>query len=158
MSIEQLGSLGEFIAAIAVLVSLIYVGYQVKQNTAELRQGAFRDVYQAYSNLRRSIITNPDILSLLNRVKSSPLDEISEEERMLLDNYYNEQIWTTVQLWLLVTRGQLEYTDSAWNLTIDSILADIDSPVFRHYWSRLSGLFPGPFVEELNQFIEARGT
>lgn len=158
MTIEQLGSLGEFIAAIAVLISLVYVGYQVKQNTVELRQAAFRDVYQAYSNLRRSIYSNPELLSLLTRSRSTAVEDITEEERLLLDNYFTEQLWTTVQLWLMVSRGALEYSDSSWQLTVESILTDMDSPAFREYWSRLKGIFPESFTREMDRFIRARDT
>jgi hypothetical protein len=41
MSIEQLGSIGEFIAAIAVLFSLLYVGVQIRAHRIEMRRSAF---------------------------------------------------------------------------------------------------------------------
>ena len=38
MSITELGALGEFIGSIAVLVTLIYLAYQTRQNTTMLQQ------------------------------------------------------------------------------------------------------------------------
>ena len=38
MTLDDLGNLGEFVAAIGVVVSLIYLGRQIRQNTAHLSQ------------------------------------------------------------------------------------------------------------------------
>ena len=37
MSLEDLGNLGEFVGAIGVVVSLVYLAYQIRQNTAAVR-------------------------------------------------------------------------------------------------------------------------
>ncbi len=37
MSISELGSLGEFIGSIAVLVTLVYLVFQLRQNTLSMR-------------------------------------------------------------------------------------------------------------------------
>ena len=37
MSIDDLGSLGEFIGSIAVIVTLVYLAFQLKQNTRQLK-------------------------------------------------------------------------------------------------------------------------
>jgi hypothetical protein len=39
MSIDELGSIGEFIGAIAVVVSILYLAYQIRQNT-RMMQGS----------------------------------------------------------------------------------------------------------------------
>jgi hypothetical protein len=36
MSLEQLGNIGEFVAAIAVVVSIFYLAVQMRQNTASV--------------------------------------------------------------------------------------------------------------------------
>ena len=36
MTLQDLGNLGEFISAVAVVVSLVYVAYQIRQNTRQL--------------------------------------------------------------------------------------------------------------------------
>ena len=40
MSLEDLGNIGEFVAAVGVIVSLIYLAVQIRQNTAQLVQNA----------------------------------------------------------------------------------------------------------------------
>lgn len=38
LSLEDLGNIGEFIAAIAVLITLIYLAFQIRQNTRQIKQ------------------------------------------------------------------------------------------------------------------------
>ena len=40
MSLEDLGNIWEFVAAVGVIVSLIYLAVQIRQNTAQLVQNA----------------------------------------------------------------------------------------------------------------------
>jgi hypothetical protein len=44
MDVDTLGSLGEFIGSIAVLVTLIYLAYQTTQNNRAIRQRTHSDV------------------------------------------------------------------------------------------------------------------
>ncbi len=37
MTLEDLGNLGEIIGAIAVVISLVYLAVQIRQNTAQIR-------------------------------------------------------------------------------------------------------------------------
>ena len=41
--LESLGNIGEFVAAIGVIVSLIFVGFQVREHTKQLRANAIID-------------------------------------------------------------------------------------------------------------------
>ena len=40
MTLEDLGNLGDFMAAVGVIVSLIYLALQIKQNTHQMRQNS----------------------------------------------------------------------------------------------------------------------
>jgi hypothetical protein len=42
MSLEQLGNIGEFVAAIAVVVSIFYLATQMRQNTASVQAAAYQ--------------------------------------------------------------------------------------------------------------------
>ena len=64
MTIQDLGSIGEFVGAFAVVLSMLYLAVQIRQNTAELKRSAFRDVHTAYSELRRLTIESPEISRL----------------------------------------------------------------------------------------------
>ena len=42
MTVQDLGSLGELIAAVATVTTLVYLAIQLKQNTRELRSQTFQ--------------------------------------------------------------------------------------------------------------------
>lgn len=43
MNWDAIGAIAEVVGVIAVVLSLIYVGFQVRQNTAQLRQDNLRE-------------------------------------------------------------------------------------------------------------------
>jgi len=44
MSLEDLGNIGEFVAAVSVVVSLIYLAVQIRQNTRSVRASTYQVV------------------------------------------------------------------------------------------------------------------
>ncbi|TDG12606.1 hypothetical protein E2F43_13520 [Seongchinamella unica] len=157
MTIEQLGSLGEFVSSIAVVMSLIYVAMQLKQNTTELKRTARRDVFQSYSSIRRSVYTDSGISALIVKAQSVGA-ELCAEDVLKLGSYYNEQLFCTVQLMFSATEGQLSYSERAWSATITGIVEEIDSETFRNYWSKKKALYPDEFLAQLDSALEATGT
>ncbi len=57
MTLEDLGNIGEFVGAIGVVVTLIYLAVQIRQNTKSLRsstfQEAIRDAARSIDQLSR---------------------------------------------------------------------------------------------------------
>jgi hypothetical protein len=47
MSLEDLGNIGEFVAAVAVVVSLIYLAVQIRQNTRSLQAASLQSILSA---------------------------------------------------------------------------------------------------------------
>lgn len=43
MDIMQLGAIGEFVGSLGVIVTLVYVGIQIRQNTKAIKGGAARE-------------------------------------------------------------------------------------------------------------------
>lgn len=60
MSLEQLSFLAQIISAIAVIASLIFVGFQLRQATAAIRASSSQAHSGLYTDLVRSIIDNED--------------------------------------------------------------------------------------------------
>jgi hypothetical protein len=55
MSISELGSLGEFIGSIAVLVTLVYLAFQLRQNTLSMRSQSRYFVLEALNSDLRQV-------------------------------------------------------------------------------------------------------
>ena len=64
MTILEMGALGEFIGAILLLLSLVYVGIQIKQNTAASRAQAINQANSQYGVLMSQIATNESLAKI----------------------------------------------------------------------------------------------
>jgi hypothetical protein len=51
MTLEELGSLGEFVSSVAVVISLVYVALQVKQGSKSSRIASCQSVLEASRNM-----------------------------------------------------------------------------------------------------------
>jgi uncharacterized membrane protein YebE (DUF533 family) len=78
MSLQDLGSLGEFIGSIAVLATLIYLAYQTRQTTKMLAQSKdaqtasmIQATYNLWHNLYGRILESPDTARIF-RPRSTP--------------------------------------------------------------------------------------
>ncbi|MFT7652306.1 MAG: hypothetical protein ACI9UU_001413 [Candidatus Azotimanducaceae bacterium] len=83
MTIAELGSLGEFFASIAVLVTLIFLVIQMRQNTATIHRA---NVRQSTEHNDRALVELLDekVADIFLRGQKS-LDDLSEVERYRFD-------------------------------------------------------------------------
>jgi hypothetical protein len=61
MSLEDLGNIGEFVAAAAVIVSLIYLAVQIRQNTKSVRAAALQDVIGGSASFVRDVYRDSEL-------------------------------------------------------------------------------------------------
>ena len=59
MTIQDLGSIGEFVAAIATLITLVYLAIQIRQNSRTLRVTAYQSFNQAGNQALAAIAQGP---------------------------------------------------------------------------------------------------
>ena len=81
MTIEDLGNIGEFIAAIATIVTLVYLAVQVRQNTAALRSSTFQNICEQMAHNVEPIVSHGDVSDVLARGLSG-LAGLSPSERV----------------------------------------------------------------------------
>jgi hypothetical protein len=55
MTLEDLGNIGEFVAAVGVIVSLIYLAIQIRRNTGSVRAATFQNVSKAWQDWMYSL-------------------------------------------------------------------------------------------------------
>ena len=87
MTIQDLGSLGELLTAIATLITLIYLATQIRQNTKFLRSEAVRDSADQFTNLGLQVASNPEMRAMFVRIRKGEerLEELSDDEQMLVE-------------------------------------------------------------------------
>jgi hypothetical protein len=63
MSFEQLSFLAQIVASVGVVVSLIFVGLQIKQNTRALQRTEHNSTMEQWTVIRQAIAQNATLLS-----------------------------------------------------------------------------------------------
>jgi hypothetical protein len=91
MSFQDLGSLGEFIGAIAVVVSLLYLATQIRQNTQAVRASSYEDVAQGVRAFMALLVQDQRLAQIYLR-GAAHSDPLTPEERlqfeMLLGHFF----------------------------------------------------------------------
>jgi len=80
MTLQDLANLGEVIGAIAVIASLIYLAFEIRQNTRAMRRAATQDIHRSLNDQARCLVESPDLAALAFRASQRP-EELTGEER-----------------------------------------------------------------------------
>lgn len=149
MSIAELGSLGEFLGSIAVLVSLVILVLQVRGARAELSGRMTREIKRD-NNLVMDHMTQPGLMDIHIRGQRS-FDTLSEAEKLMWLYWLFTWINQTEDAWNARARGM---PDMGW---VDGYLLGVAlvlrSEGGRIAWSRLRGFFESSFVDALDRKI-----
>lgn len=84
MNWEAVGAVGEVVGAAAVVLSLLYVGSQIRQNTRTSRDEAIREIYVATTN-QLNVLAAPENTQCILRGLND-FGALSPEEKYRFDN------------------------------------------------------------------------
>ncbi len=148
MTIQELGSIGEFIAAIAVFISLFYLAYQIRQNTAELRLTHLRAVISSYSNFRQSVVNSHELPQLIEAARLDP-KSLNEAEAYRYGYFVEESVWCAQQLFIEVQAGQVP--DTSWPYAKKRLVQHLDNAIGRAWWAEWKGMYDMELVAEIDR-------
>jgi hypothetical protein len=69
----------QIISTVSVIISIVYLGYQIRQNTRTMRRTAARDIVKDLSELSKFFLEKPDLASVYLRAASGE-GELSAED------------------------------------------------------------------------------
>jgi len=90
-AISALGSIGEFVGAIGVVVSLVYLARQMSQNTTSVRAASFNSMVQNSIRLLEHSFRDSEFAAFLERAERDPA-ALTDEERVRWDAYMTS-VW-----------------------------------------------------------------
>jgi hypothetical protein len=147
MSLEDLGNIGEFVAALGVIISLIYLAVQIRQNTSTIRAASFQDVVENSATFLKEVYRDAD----LTRIWVSGSDDLKslagvdrQRFHFLIITYFR-QIENTYNQ---TRKGLLK--DDEWEGIRESVFEGISRPGMREWWASNSFRFNPDF----RQFVE----
>lgn len=65
VTIQELGSIGEFVAALATVATLVYLAIQIRSNTNAVRSAAAQSVHEAFSTWYRMLASDASLSQLV---------------------------------------------------------------------------------------------
>ena len=146
--LEALGNIGEFVAAIAVIVSLFYVGFLIRENTRQLKTNALIE-NRTYSATNIQVLSNADQAEVYLAGKESypnlsPLDNLRFQ--MIATGVFN-----SLEIAYFQQRSVLmdEKLIGDW----DNMRELLNQPGIRAWWDQFSRSYFSPefksFADEL---------
>ncbi len=121
-SAQLLGNFGEFFGAIAVVVTLIFLTLQVRQNTRQIRRAEMNAASTQFSLPRMAIVSDRSLAELLYKAMQTP-DEIDQVDQLQVDMWLGEQMNAMFHAWDRSHTGSFE--KEFWETTTKPGLAQI---------------------------------
>lgn len=135
MNWQAISALAETVAAVGVILSLIYVGVQVRQGTIEARVGVLRTIVHELGRVHDSLAEHGDLADIAVR-GFGDYDALSVVERARLSSYLAHLFKLFEQLYVLHAHGAIDAQD--WR-GFENAMAEIGAyPGVRKWWSTRS--------------------
>ena len=146
---QLLGNYGEFVGAVAVVISLIYVAAQLRTNTRAQRAGAAWDSETIFSELNFRIAQDPEFAQLAAKLYEATPDELNSTERAQVHFAIRATLQNVQAQYFLWREGSL--SDENWTYRRRWVQRYLQVPVVRALWDIEStqDLYAHQFVTEI---------
>ena len=150
MTLSDLNSLSQIIGALAVVVSLLYVSRQIRQNTHAVRSANATTLQVEFRGLARTLYSNPETSAiLLNGMAGKPNSSPGEQ---LAAHAWFFDIFKMAELGYFHYRnGDLD--PDLWHASLRFYLTWFDSPGMRAYWAVRKSVFIPDFQQLIDQAL-----
>jgi hypothetical protein len=152
---EAIGTGAEVVGAAAVVVSLVYLAVQIRQNTRQAEEqgraqrfSALGVLFDNWRNFRTNIISDPRVANIWRRGNEDP-NQLDGDERVVFDFLMLDLLWGFAANWMVgVDEGLGSYLrdDIADNLLLYA------SPGFRVWWQ--TNPHRGEYPRDFTLFVE----
>ena len=144
---EIMGNLGEFVGSIAVVVTLIYLVVQIRQNTKEIRHSAFREAIRDQTTAIDLLCADPN----LTRIWYDGLadyDALAQEDRRRFDTYLTSVMRRLENLLYELEQGNVDA--KAWLGVRGQYVWAFTRSGFKSWWGTNA---PALFNDRLREYV-----
>ncbi len=147
MTLQDLGSIGEFVAAIATLVTLVYLALQIRHNTRSVRTSAFQEASRDLAESIDHISRDPELCRIY-LAGAKDFESLSREERLRFSIYFTGVMRRYENLLHQTREGMIDRAD--WEGVRETGRQTFSQPGVMAWWKRSRSLFNA----ELRDFVE----
>ena len=158
MNWEAVAAVGEILGAIAVVISLVYLAAQIRQNTRQVEEQArahqvasMSSVGQGFSSWRTLIAGSSENAAVWEK-GGKDLAGLSPAERKQYDFLLVEMFWAFAQPWIYVQQGVFE--KEMWEQAKNNIRV-FSNPGVQQWWQESvhRAEYPPAFSEAVDEVI-----
>src|SRR5213076_880232 len=149
MSFEQISYLAQIVASVGVVVSLIFVGQQIRQNTGALERNEHNSTMAQWTVIRMAIAKHRDIAELMTAGLHGK-SALDAADQLRLEQMLQEYAWAAFHIWDRTQRGV--FPKGTFEATCGPLLCDVLSTTRGGTWWRSAkhtGFIPG-FVADVD--------
>ena len=150
-TLQDLGSLGEFVGAIGVVISLIYLARQMSQNTISVRAASFNSMTENSIRLLENTFRDGDFANFLHRAEGDP-SSLSPDERVRWDAYMTAVYRHFGNLVYQYRVGVLDR--QMWESYRDTLKTHVSIPSWRIWFEENRGVFSSSLVDLVDRVVE----
>jgi hypothetical protein len=156
MTLEQFAALSQIVGTIGVIVSLIFVGLQIRQNTGALQRNEHNSTMSQWTVVRQAIAQNREIAELMTTGLSGErvLDAADE---LRLEQMLQEYAWASFHIWDRTQRGV--FPKGTFELTAGVMMCSLLRTARGGAWwqrAKHEGFIPG-FVADVDAMLAKGG-
>jgi hypothetical protein len=152
LKLEKFNQWFTLIANFGVLVGIVFLGLEIRQNTAYLSRGESNATFEQAST-SRILSLDREFAELLVRSKQgeSALDEV---DQLRLSIYYNQWMWTANQIYVRELDGYIDAGE--WERSGKAIVLEyISGLAGRSWWQDARTTFPPEFSVLVDEILAA---
>jgi hypothetical protein len=154
MTIAELGSLGEFLAAFGVFATLIFLILQIRQNTAEMRLRNTSDRSDTVAHAAVALM-GANAYSAYTKAVLGQAD-LADDEVMQVWAYLDIYLAGAFDTWSAYTGGLANQEE--WTAAKASVHYTLAFPIGMVIWSELKKDYPRKMTEDIELYLTEHGT
>jgi hypothetical protein len=104
MNWDTIVAISQLVAAVGVILSLVFVGLQIKQNTRALQRNEHNSTMEQWTVIRQAIAQNRDIAELMTAGLQGER-ALDAADQLRLEQMLAEQAWAAFHIWDRTQRG-----------------------------------------------------
>jgi len=133
MSLEDLGNIGDFIGGIAVIVSLVYLAFQIRRNTLSIQASTIESASQASAAIVELMAREPELLNLFYQ-GTHDFDALSQADRVRFGTLMGAFLYRFENLVAQTERGLLP--PHSWDGVANLLTGTFKLPGTLAWWER----------------------
>ncbi len=149
MDWQAVNAISQVIAAVGVILTLVYLGAQIRQNTRAIRRSAYQELLNHIAQVNVKLIEDRSLCELSIKLRSG-LDKLEEPDRMRVLAWFGTVFRHYQNAYNLLREGVI--TQEHWNLLSATIERNLASTGAREMWD----VVRSTFTPEFQAMIDAR--